>query len=140
MCIESVSLLNRRKLEPFRFLLRLLRRCVASLIQDRGAPVAPSRFLHLLLLEIVVALSLEALLIDGGDEVRTVVVVLRALRVNAVLAHDDLGGRSISRVELQQVLEELASSQVCAVLVVLEDPLRVDDLLTLVNESAPHLE
>lgn len=57
-----------------------------------------------------------------------------------VLAHHNIGGRATTHVELQKVFEELACAEVCAVLIVLEDPLRVYDLLTLVNKGTAHLQ
>lgn len=91
-------------------------------------------------MQIVVALlSPETLLVDGRDKVCAVVVV-RPLRVYTVLAHHNIGRRTTTHVELQQVFEELACAEVRAVIIVLEDPLRVDDLLTLVNEGTAHLQ
>jgi hypothetical protein len=91
-------------------------------------------------LQIVVALlSPETLLVDGRDKV-CAVVVMRTLRVYTVLAHHNIGRRTTTHVELQQVFEELACAEVRAVIIVLEDPLRVDDLLTLVNEGTAHLQ
>ena len=92
------------------------------------------------MLQIVVALlSPETLLVDGRDKV-CAVVVMRSLRVYTVLAHHNIRRRTTTHVELQQVFEELACAEVRAVIIVLEDPLRVDDLLTLVNEGAAHLQ
>ena len=91
-------------------------------------------------MQIVVALlSPETLLVDGRDKV-CAVVVMRTLRVYTVLAHHNIGRRTTTHVELQQVFEELACAEVRAVIIVLEDPLRVDDLLTLVNEGTAHLQ
>ena len=91
-------------------------------------------------MQIVVALlSPETLLVDGRDKV-CAVVVMRTLRVYTVLAHHNIGRRTTTNVELQQVFEELACAEVRAVIIVLEDPLRVDDLLTLVNEGTAHLQ
>ena len=92
-------------------------------------------------MQIVVALlSPETLLVDGRDEVSAVVVVVRPLRVYTVLAHHNIGRRTTTHVELQQVFEEFACAEVCPVLIVLEDPLRVDDLLTFVNQGTAHLQ
>lgn len=91
-------------------------------------------------MQIVVALlSPETLLVDGRNEV-SAVVVMRPLRVYTVLAHHNIGRRTTTHVELQQVFEEFACAEVRAVLIVLEDPLRVDDLFTLINQGTAHLQ
>ena len=88
---------------------------------------------------VVALLSPETLLVDGRDKV-CAVVVMRTLCVYTVIAHHNIGRRATTHVELQQVFEELACAEVRAVIIVLEDPLRVDDLLTFVNQGTAHLQ
>ena len=75
--------------------------------------------------------GLEVLLRNGRDERGR--VRRRLVGHNTVLRKDDLGCRSFTSVELEQVSKELVSAQILTLLHVDEHSLGIDDLFTLLN-------
>lgn len=85
-----------------------------------------------------VARYLEVLLADSRNEARTI-VRRHSIANNAVLAEHNLRGGPLSSMELHQVFEQSARTQVLSLSHINEDLLRVYHLFTFFDQGLAHL-